>query len=774
MKNTNNSSFEATLHKSVANKEGAVFSLLRLCLGIGIGFLLPQATVYGGFMPFGVGLAAAVSGGAALPIFIATLIGYAFQGVSVAMRYIAALVAVAGIRWSVSGFKAITQTKIFPAAVAFLSTLITGSALLLSSNPGLMAAMTIIAESLLSGAFAFAVAHLFQNKGQAFSLPVQLSACLVFAVGLMVLFSVEWGGISPGRILAAFAVLLAGRCGKISGGCFMGVLLSVALLLTEPAQLYLAQVYAFSGVMAAVLSKKGKWITAVAFSSVALVISIPTQQDITVLISLYETLSACIFFLLIPPKAERFVAAVFAENQPSEEVVSTRQSAAFKLDCAAKAMAEVAGVVDTVSEQLSHLGAPELGTAYRKATDKICRTCKKKITCWEKNFQNTMDSLNHLTPFLQAGETISTEQLFGYLKTDCLHQEELINCLIIGYQDFSVREAAFRRLQELRSVVNDQFSGTASLLQELSFQFCEPEYSDTQTEQKLRDIFDKQHIALHSISCRVSGKQGMIIELLLDGKYHTKNAEAFRQKIGELCGRSFSGPVLEYAAGTTRVSFTERHAFRVAVGFSQLVCNGEKLCGDAVELFEDGSGRHITVLSDGMGCGGGAAVDSAMAVGLAVRMLKAGFGYESMLKMINTAIMAKAEDESLATLDIAVINLFTGDLELLKAGAGVSLLYSNGRVSRLEESSLPLGILHELTFAQTHDRLVDGDVLLLMSDGVSNDGVEWVEELLRNYDMASGDVQRLAQLIVNTARDRQTDDKGDDVTVVALAVYRIK
>ena len=128
----------------------------------------------------------------------------------------------------------------------------------------------------------------------------------------------------------------------------------------------------------------------------------------------------------------------------------------------------------------------------------------------------------------------------------------------------------------------------------------------------------------------------------------------------------------------------------------------------------------------------------------------------------------------MATLDIAIINLFTGELELLKAGAGVSLLYSKGRISRLDESSLPLGILHELTFAQTNDRLVDGDVLLLMSDGVSNDGVEWVEELLRNYDIPTGGMQGLAQLIVNTAHDRQTDEKGDDVTVIALSVHRIK
>ena len=65
-----------------------------------------------------------------------------------------------------------------------------------------------------------------------------------------------------------------------------------------------------------------------------------------------------------------------------------------------------------------------------------------------------------------------------------------------------------------------------------------------------------------------------------------------------------------------------------------------------------------------------------------MRLLTAGFGYESMLRMINTALITKSEDESLATLDIVDINLFTGDVRLHKAGAGASLLYSKDHAHR--------------------------------------------------------------------------------------------
>ena len=119
------------------------------------------------------------------------------------------------------------------------------------------------------------------------------------------------------------------------------------------------------------------------------------------------------------------------------------------------------------------------------------------------------------------------------------------------------------------------------------------------------------------------------------------------------------------------------------------------------------------------------------------------------------------------------INLFSGEIKLLKAGAGASLIYSKGRISRIDESSLPLGILREVTFAQTTDRLVEGDILITMSDGVSNEGLSWVEELLKSYNPSDGGrLSDLADTIATTARQRQGDDQ-DDITVMVTQIHKI-
>ena len=163
-----------------------------------------------------------------------------------------------------------------------------------------------------------------------------------------------------------------------------------------------------------------------------------------------------------------------------------------------------------------------------------------------------------------------------------------------------------------------------------------------------------------------------------------------------------------------------------------------------------------------------------MAAGLATRLIQAGLAADSVLQLIKTALMVKSEDESLATLDIAAIDLYSGRIDSLKAGASTSLLRSMGRVSRIEQASMPIGILKEAAFARSHDTLVNGDILVLMSDGVVTHGLGWVEEWLRDFDDSKQGMTRLAEEIAAEARRRQQGGHEDDITVIALQMHKQK
>ena len=170
-----------------------------------------------------------------------------------------------------------------------------------------------------------------------------------------------------------------------------------------------------------------------------------------------------------------------------------------------------------------------------------------------------------------------------------------------------------------------------------------------------------------------------------------------------------------------------------------------------------------------MGTGGRAAVDGAMTSAMAESLLKAGIGFDSMLQTINAALMAKSGDESLATLDLACIDLFTGEAQFRKAGAACTILRRGRRTEVLEASSVPLGILPGVEFASCQRDLGPGDVVVLVSDGVVAAGHEWLADLVADWDERENP-NAFAQRITDEAKKRRSDGHEDDVTALVLVL----
>jgi stage II sporulation protein E len=194
------------------------------------------------------------------------------------------------------------------------------------------------------------------------------------------------------------------------------------------------------------------------------------------------------------------------------------------------------------------------------------------------------------------------------------------------------------------------------------------------------------------------------------------------------------------------------------------------MCGDAYDCFNDGKGHFIAVLSDGMGTGGRAAVDGAMASGLMTRLLKAGFGFDCSLRILNSSMLFKSTDESLATVDIVSIDLFTGEAELYKAGAAPTIVRRAGKTGKAVSTSLPVGILRDIGFDRAAIKLKQGDILLLMSDGAVSEGTDWIRAELEAW--RDGSAEDLAEHISECARRRRTDDHEDDITVIAAILEK--
>ena len=177
------------------------------------------------------------------------------------------------------------------------------------------------------------------------------------------------------------------------------------------------------------------------------------------------------------------------------------------------------------------------------------------------------------------------------------------------------------------------------------------------------------------------------------------------------------------------------------------------------------------ILSDGMGSGSRAAVDSSMASSLTSQLIQAGFDYDTALNIVNSSLLVKSGEETLATLDITTFDLFTGKTEFLKAGAAPTFIKRAGHIGRIEAKSMPVGILRGAEFEHHSLTLNAGDLVVMVSDGFTATGNDWVLSEIELFSEKLGP-QALAKQIANEAKRRRIDGHEDDITVLVGAIRK--
>lgn len=217
------------------------------------------------------------------------------------------------------------------------------------------------------------------------------------------------------------------------------------------------------------------------------------------------------------------------------------------------------------------------------------------------------------------------------------------------------------------------------------------------------------------------------------------------------------------------VSTQPVHSYEI--GLSLRPKRGERVSGDSAAHFETEDGTLCLLLSDGMGCGEEARRESALAVRLLERFLRAGVETSGALKTLNSALTLRAEvSESFTTIDLLTLSLRDGAAEVYKYGAAPSYVKRGARVRRITGSCLPAGLQSADTRPETTGfTLEKGSFFVMLSDGVADvndDG--WLMALLEKFQ--GDDPQALASAILAAGRER----RGGDDDCAVLALYRDK
>lgn len=221
--------------------------------------------------------------------------------------------------------------------------------------------------------------------------------------------------------------------------------------------------------------------------------------------------------------------------------------------------------------------------------------------------------------------------------------------------------------------------------------------------------------------------------------------------------------------------YVQEAKFHVLTGIAKAVKETEKISGDNYAFFEGNAGNLTAVLSDGMGSGEKACADSTMVVELMQKFLEAGFQMEVAIQMINSALLSGGENTNMSTLDICSLDLYNGECRFVKVGSACSYIKRQHLVDRISSGNLPLGIFQKPDTEAVGRTLMDGDYVIMISDGILDALSQGIGEDMLSELIGSSNLENpgeMANAILNFCIHQCRGHIRDDMTVLVIGIWK--
>jgi serine/threonine protein phosphatase PrpC len=204
--------------------------------------------------------------------------------------------------------------------------------------------------------------------------------------------------------------------------------------------------------------------------------------------------------------------------------------------------------------------------------------------------------------------------------------------------------------------------------------------------------------------------------------------------------------------------------------------SGEMLCGDNIGTSSKSeNGQAYAFISDGMGSGADAARASEICAMFLQKLLPingcSGDSVKNTLGVINGFIRSTnntSAKECSATVDLGVFDLVEGRASFYKSGAAPTFIFRDGALFKLRARTVPIGIIKEPDLGRINMELLPGDVVIMVSDGVTDGREEYPElfEFLRTRVLTHS-ADQLADAIISFSEQSGCED---DVSVIVAKV----
>ena len=228
---------------------------------------------------------------------------------------------------------------------------------------------------------------------------------------------------------------------------------------------------------------------------------------------------------------------------------------------------------------------------------------------------------------------------------------------------------------------------------------------------------------------------------------------------------------LEYG----KFQLLEEVNFHTLQGSAKTVKRNEQVSGDNFTYLVLDKGQTFMSICDGMGSGSVANEYSGIIIDLLEQFMDSGLNENTILRLINSVLLTKSGWDISTTVDMGMIDLYSGTCRFLKSGAACTFIKRGNWVECIKSTSLPIGVLNEVDVETITKKLYDGDFVIMISDGIVESlQCDDKEKEMANVimDIESNNPKEMALIIMNEAIKLSGGVPKDDMTVLVTGIWR--
>lgn len=629
-----------------------------------------------------------------------------------------------------------------------------------------------------------------------FTVEEVIGASLLIAIAVSALQNITIFSFSLRNIICIFLVLYLGWRNGILVGATSGITVGVVLSIIGGEEEILIAAYAISGMIAGLLNKFGKIGVIVGFILGNIAVAYASNGGLENIILFQEILIASVGLLFVPKQTKIKIEDII----PSTKLLPP---AGRNLEGSEETLNKLNSISKTISEMAKNY---QNNDSY-----------ENNLEIFEDELLNGLDGLegNILYDDIYNNEgNIIEDILQNLLENGIMTDNGIIsifakhNVYLLNSENPSIKDAELQEIREMIKAINTayrisknnfiwqkkmdennknvsvQLQNVSKAISNIATGIKEDVDKFEQEKNQIKSLLNERDIAVNDISVKEEStgrKIATVYTSICDNengqKCPVKQIDKIISKVlddkfilqDQQCGIRLNKNVCSY-------TYISDDKYLLQVGVAKAKKDDSIVSGDSISQIKLADGKYLLAISDGMGSGSEASKNSKIAISMLERLLSSGFDKETSINLINAAIMNANKEEMYATLDIQILDLYAGKMEILKNGACPTYVKRNKNVTIIKSNSLPTGIMSEINI-DTYDKdLENGDIVVICSDGIIESNKEyankelWIKYLLEEIQTDSP--EKIADIILHEAIDNDFGKAKDDMSVIAFKVNK--